>query len=85
MKGLGSIMRERKEKDAQKQGQDIKTMQLGLIGLCRAITKQLRKLKVYGAQDVDIAVNERLVRAMVDTGVEANKKHKISLSNREAN
>ena len=39
LKSLGVILQERKEKDAQDQGQSVETTQLGLIGLCGAITK----------------------------------------------
>lgn len=46
--------------------------QLGLIGLCGAITKKQEKPRVCGAQYVDITINKRLARAMVDTGAEVN-------------
>ena len=39
MKNLGSILRERKEKDSQEQGQDAGTTQLVMIVLCVAIVK----------------------------------------------
>uniref|UniRef100_M1B5P3 Uncharacterized protein n=1 Tax=Solanum tuberosum TaxID=4113 RepID=M1B5P3_SOLTU len=39
LKSLGAILRERKKKDAQDQGQGTKMTQLGLIGQCGAITK----------------------------------------------
>ena len=45
---------------------------MGLIRLCGAITKQPEKLRVYGAQYVDITINGRPARAMVDTGAEIN-------------
>ena len=47
-------------------------MQLGLIGLCRAITKQPENSRVCGTQYVDITINERPAHAMVDTGAEVN-------------
>lgn len=43
-----------------------------MIGLCRAITKQSKKSKEYNIQYVDIKINGRPTRAMVDTGAEAN-------------
>ena len=43
LKSLGAITREQKEKDAQDQGKGVETTQLGLIGLCEAITKKPRK------------------------------------------
>uniref|UniRef100_M1BYQ0 Peptidase A2 domain-containing protein n=1 Tax=Solanum tuberosum TaxID=4113 RepID=M1BYQ0_SOLTU len=46
--------------------------QFGLIGLCGAITKQLGKLREYDTQYVNIMINGRPARAMVDTGAEAN-------------
>ncbi|KAH0714291.1 hypothetical protein KY284_007196 [Solanum tuberosum] len=72
LKSLGAILRERKEKDAQEQGQGEGTTQLGLIGLCRAITKQPEKPRGYDAQYVDLMINGRHVCAMVDTGAEVN-------------
>ncbi|KAH0710971.1 hypothetical protein KY284_012398 [Solanum tuberosum] len=65
-------MQERKEKDAQEQGQGVETTQLGLISLCGAITKQPEKPRGYGAQYVDLMINGRLVCAMIDTGAEVN-------------
>uniref|UniRef100_M1AKD3 Uncharacterized protein n=1 Tax=Solanum tuberosum TaxID=4113 RepID=M1AKD3_SOLTU len=41
MKNLGAILRERKENDAQEQGQNAGTTQLGMVGLCKAIAKQI--------------------------------------------
>ncbi|XP_049394675.1 uncharacterized protein LOC125858961 [Solanum stenotomum] len=72
LKSLGAILRERKEKDAQEQGQGAETTQLGLIGLCGAITKQPEKPKGYGAQYVDLKINGKPACALVDTGAEVN-------------
>ena len=72
LKSIGSIPRERKEKEAHDQEQVAETMQLGLIGLCRAITKQPENSRVCGTQYVDITINERPAHAMVDTGAEVN-------------
>ncbi|XP_049388521.1 uncharacterized protein LOC125852885 [Solanum stenotomum] len=72
MKNLGAILRERKEKDAQEQGQDAGTTQLGMVGLCGAIAKQTEKPGDFSTQYVDISINGRTARAMVDTGAEAN-------------
>ena len=43
-----------------------------MIGLCGAITKKPRKSKDYGEQYVDITINGRPARAMVDIGAEVN-------------
>ncbi|KAH0708953.1 hypothetical protein KY284_010380 [Solanum tuberosum] len=72
LKSLGAILREQNEKDAQEQGQGAETTHLGLIGLCGAITKQPGKSREYNVQYVDITINGRPARAMVDTGAEAN-------------
>uniref|UniRef100_M1AFJ1 Uncharacterized protein n=1 Tax=Solanum tuberosum TaxID=4113 RepID=M1AFJ1_SOLTU len=64
MKNLGAILRERKEKDAQEQGQDAGMMQLGMVGLCGAIAKQTEKPRDFSTQYVDISINGRLARAM---------------------
>ena len=45
---------------------------MGLIGLCGAITRQPEKLRICGAQYVDITINRGPARAMVDTGAEVN-------------
>ena len=63
LKSLGAILRKRKEKEAHEQEQGAETTQLGLIGLCGAITKKLEKLRVCGAQYVDITINGRPTRA----------------------
>uniref|UniRef100_M1BW48 Uncharacterized protein n=1 Tax=Solanum tuberosum TaxID=4113 RepID=M1BW48_SOLTU len=72
MKNLGVILRERKEKDAQEKGQEAGTTQLGMVGLCRAIAKQKEKPGNYSMHYVDISINGRPARAMVDSGAEAN-------------
>ena len=46
--------------------------QLGLTGLCGAITKQSGKPKEYGSLYVDIMINGTLARAMVNTGAKVN-------------
>ena len=45
---------------------------MGLIELCRAITKQQEKPRVCAMQYVDIMINGRPIRVMVDTGAEVN-------------
>ncbi|XP_049394692.1 uncharacterized protein LOC125858983 [Solanum stenotomum] len=72
MKNHGAILRERKEKDAQEQGQDAGTTQLGMDGLCGEIAKQTEKPGDFSTQYVDISINGRTARAMVDTEAEAN-------------
>ncbi|XP_049358818.1 protein DNA-DAMAGE INDUCIBLE 1-like [Solanum verrucosum] len=72
LKSLGAILREWKEKDAQEQGQGTETTQLGLIGLCGAITNQPEKPRGYGAQYVDLKINGKPACALVDTGAEVN-------------
>ena len=72
MKNLAAMLRERKEKDAQEQGQDVGTTQLGMVGLCGAIPKQTKKPGDLSTQYLDISINGRAARAMVDTGAEAN-------------
>ncbi|XP_015158946.1 uncharacterized protein [Solanum tuberosum] len=72
LKSLGAILRERKEKGAQEQEQGEGTTQLGLIGLCGAITKQPEKLKGCGVQYVDLKINGKPACALVDTGAEVN-------------
>ncbi|KAH0712399.1 hypothetical protein KY289_008358 [Solanum tuberosum] len=47
-------------------------MQLGMVGLCGAIAKQTEKPRDFSTQYVDISINGRLARAMVDSGAEAN-------------
>lgn len=72
LKSVGAILRESKEKKAHEQEQGAETTQLGLIRLCRAITKQPEKPRVCAAQYVDITINGRPTRAMVGTGAEVN-------------
>lgn len=47
-------------------------MQLGIVGLCGAIPKQTEKLGYFSMHYVDISINGRLSRAMVDSGAEAD-------------
>ncbi|XP_027769932.1 uncharacterized protein LOC107009291 [Solanum pennellii] len=70
LKSFSAILREQKEKEAHEQEQGAETTQLGLIGLCRAVTKQPEKPRICGAQCVDITINGRPARAIVDTGAE---------------
>ncbi|TMW84767.1 hypothetical protein EJD97_024423 [Solanum chilense] len=72
MKNLGLILHERKEKDAQDQGQDASTTQLGMAGLCGDIIKQMEKSGDFSTQYVDISINRRPSHAMVNIGAEAN-------------
>ena len=65
-------MRERKEKEAYDKKQGAEMMQLGLIVLCGAITKKLEKPRVCSAYYVDLTINGRPSRSMVDTGTEVN-------------
>ncbi|XP_055814079.1 UBA domain-containing protein Mud1-like [Solanum dulcamara] len=77
IKNLGAILWERKDKEVD-QGQGSDTTQLGMIGLCGAIAKQAEKAGDYSAQYVDISINGRPARAMVDSGAEANIMTKTS-------
>ncbi|TMW85276.1 hypothetical protein EJD97_023395 [Solanum chilense] len=72
MKNLGLILHEWKEKDAQEQGQDASTTQLGMAGLCGDIIKQMEKSRDFSTEYVDISINGRLSRAMVNIGAESN-------------
>ncbi|KAH0721380.1 hypothetical protein KY284_006410 [Solanum tuberosum] len=67
---LGAILRERKEKGAQEQEQGEGTTQLGLIGLCGAITKQPEKPRGYGVQYVDLKINGKPACAFGRHGVQ---------------
>ena len=53
---------------------------MGLIGLCGSITKKLEKLRVCGAQYVDITINGRPTRAMADTGAKVNIMTKTAMT-----
>ena len=68
MKNLGAILCERKDKDAQEQGQDPRMTQLGMVGLCGVITKQTEKPGDFNMQYVDISLNGRPTR--VNSGAE---------------
>ena len=72
MKSLGAILRERKEKDAQEQGKEAGTTELGMVGLCGAIAKQTDKPGDFSTQYVDISINGRQASAVIDSGAEAN-------------
>nr|XP_010320224.1 uncharacterized protein LOC104647157 [Solanum lycopersicum] len=72
MKSLSAIVRERKEKEAQDKAKSADTTQLGMVGICGAIDKQADNLRDFSTQYVDISINGQPVRAMVDSGAEAN-------------
>ena len=57
MKKLCSIQRKRMEKGTQEQGQDAGTMQLGIVGLCGAITNMSKNVGFFSTQYVDISHN----------------------------
>ncbi|XP_070050416.1 uncharacterized protein [Nicotiana tomentosiformis] len=63
------MVRERKE---QPQGESSGTAQLGMIGLCGAVTKQSIQPTKNGNQYVDLTINNKPARAMVDTGATHN-------------
>lgn len=46
--------------------------QLGLIGLCKDITKKIVKSRVCGGKYVDITINGKPARVMVKTGEDDN-------------
>lgn len=48
------------------------TTQLGMVGVCGAIAKQTEKPRDFSMQYVDISINGRPARAMVDFWAEAN-------------
>ena len=54
------------------QEQGAETTQLGLIRLCEAISKKTENLRECGAHYVDITINGRPSRAMIDTCAEVN-------------
>ena len=72
MKNLGSILREKKEKDALEKRQDTGTTQLGMVGLCSVIAKQTKKLGDFSMQYVYISINGIPARAMVNSVAKAN-------------
>ena len=72
MKSLSAIVRERKEKEAQDKAKPADTTQLGMVGICGAIAKQADNPGDFSTQYVDISINGKAVRAMVDSGAEAN-------------
>lgn len=45
---------------------------MGLIGLCGAITKQPKKSRIWSVQYVNITINGRPARAMVNTCAKVN-------------
>ncbi|XP_070001952.1 uncharacterized protein [Nicotiana sylvestris] len=69
LKSLSAMVRERKE---QPQGESPGTAQLGMIGLCGAVTKQAIQPTKNGNQYVDLTINNKPARAMVDTGATHN-------------
>ncbi|XP_070045777.1 uncharacterized protein [Nicotiana tomentosiformis] len=58
------MVRERKE---QPQGESSGTAQLGMIGLCGAATNQSIQPTENGNQYVDLTINNKTARAMMDT------------------
>ena len=46
--------------------------QLGMVGLCGAISKKMEKPRDFSTQYVDIFINRRPDLAMVESGAEAN-------------
>ncbi|XP_070007755.1 uncharacterized protein [Nicotiana sylvestris] len=68
-KSLSAIVRERKE---QPQGASPGTAQLGMIGLCGAVTKQAIQPTKNSNQYVNLTINNKPARAMVDTGATHN-------------
>ncbi|MCF8701922.1 retroviral-like aspartic protease family protein, partial [Corynebacterium sp. MC-10] len=72
MKNLGAVLRDYGKKEAQDQGQSSDTTHVGMIGVCAATAKTAGKQEAYPTQYVDMTLNGKPVRAMVDTGAEAN-------------
>ncbi|XP_075074670.1 uncharacterized protein LOC142162242 [Nicotiana tabacum] len=69
LKSLSAMVHERKE---QPQGESLGTAQLGMIRLCGAVTKQAIQPTENGNQYVDLTINNKSARAMVDTGATHN-------------
>nr|XP_009599286.1 uncharacterized protein LOC104094969 [Nicotiana tomentosiformis] len=73
LKSLSAMVRERKE---QPQGESSGTAQLGMFGLCGAVTTQSIQPTENGNQYVDLTINNTInnkpARAMVDTGATHN-------------
>ncbi|XP_070002194.1 uncharacterized protein [Nicotiana sylvestris] len=69
LKSLSAKVREQKE---QPQGKSSGIAELGMIGLCGAITKQAIQPTDNGNQYVDITINNKPAHAMVDTGATHN-------------
>ncbi|XP_070049788.1 uncharacterized protein [Nicotiana tomentosiformis] len=69
LKSLSAMVHEQKE---QPQGESSGTAQLGMIGLCGAVTKQSIQHTENGNQYVDLTINNNHARAMVDTGATHN-------------
>ncbi|XP_070013663.1 uncharacterized protein [Nicotiana sylvestris] len=69
LKSFSAMVRERKE---QPQGESPGTAQLGMIGLYGAVTKQAIQPTKNGNQYVDLTINNKPARAMVDTGATHN-------------
>lgn len=63
------MVREQKEIT---QGESSVIAQLGVIGLCGAISKSASQPNEHGNQYVDLTINNKLARAMVDTGATYN-------------
>ncbi|XP_075107146.1 uncharacterized protein LOC142180117 [Nicotiana tabacum] len=84
LKCLSAMVRERKD---HPQGESSKTAQLGMIGLCGAVTKQAIQPTNNDNQYVDLTINNKPTRAMMDTratpnfGIEAaTKKLELKLA-----
>ena len=72
MKSLSAIVHERKEKEAQDKAKSADTTQLVMVGICGAIAKQADNPGDFSSKYVVISINGQPVRAMVDSGAEAN-------------
>ncbi|XP_070010246.1 uncharacterized protein [Nicotiana sylvestris] len=69
LKSLSAMVRERKE---QPQGESSGTTQLGMIELCGAVTKQSIQPTENGNHYVDLTIDNKPARAIVDTGATHN-------------
>ncbi|XP_070029011.1 uncharacterized protein [Nicotiana sylvestris] len=75
LKSLSAMVHEQKE---QPQGESPGTTQLGMIGLCGAVTKQAIQPTENDNQYVDLTINNKPARAMVDTGATHNFVTKVA-------
>ncbi|XP_070040744.1 uncharacterized protein [Nicotiana tomentosiformis] len=69
LKSLSAMVREQKE---QPQAESSGTAQLAMIGLCGSVTKQAIQPTENGNQYMDLIINNKPARAMVDTGATHN-------------